>query len=397
MTGPATARPVLGSDRIEALDVLRGVAVLMIFVVNVKAMAAPPSYYFSPEAWGAPLDAAIGRAHQLLIDEKFFTLFTALFGCGLAIFCDRAAAAGRAGGLVFRRLGVLLAIGLVHGYLIWFGDVLALYAVAGLLVIPFVRAPPRVLYAAALAFLALRMLAEFSPAPGFVSEALLAPRPDVPAADALARAAYLGDWRAQLAARAEMFSEIMVVHLVVDAPRVVAIMLAGLALYRQGFLSARWSLSGYLVAIAAGTAAMVLLRYGSAAGHAATGETILWATMRIMAHFAQAFVYAAIVLALVRAGLRLRPLAATGRMALTNYIACSLIGTSVFYGHGLGLYGALSLAEIMGFVVLVWAILIAGSVFWLAHFRFGPLEWAWRCLTYGRREPLRRAAHAGEA
>ncbi|MFN3523111.1 MAG: DUF418 domain-containing protein [Phenylobacterium sp.] len=384
------AAPV--TERIEAIDVLRGVAVLMIFAVNIKAMAVPPSYYFSPEAWGNPLDAAIGRAHRLLIDEKFFTIFTALFGCGLAIFCDRARAAGRSGVLIYRRLAALFAIGLVHGYLIWFGDVLALYAVAGLVAVQFVRASPRTLYLAALGFLALRMAAEFSPAPGLLSAAIFgtqpAPPPDV--ADALARAAYLGGWGAQLAARADTFSRIMVVHLVVDAPRVVAIMLAGLGLYRQGFLSAQWPVRAYLAAIIAGAAAVVALRCASAAGSAATGETVVWATLRIGAHFVQAFVYAAVVMGAARAGLRLRPLANAGRMALTNYIACSLIGTTVFYGHGLGLYGALSLAQIMGVVALVWLLLVALSTIWLRRFRFGPLEWAWRCLTYRRWEPLRR-------
>jgi len=115
---PTSSRPIPSSERLIALDLIRGVAVLMIFVVNIKAMGAPAAYYAIGALWETALDQNVARLQRLIVDEKFVTLFTALFGVGLAIFCDRARAKGAGRFLIVRRLAILLAIGLAHGLFI---------------------------------------------------------------------------------------------------------------------------------------------------------------------------------------------------------------------------------------------------------------------------------------
>lgn len=395
------AGPTPGAQRIEAIDVLRGVAVLMIFVVNIKSMAEPMSLYFAVDQWASPIDQWVARLQHLLVDEKFFTIFTALFGCGLALFCERAEAAQRSGSLIYRRLAVLLAIGMAHGALIWFGDVLALYAIAGFVALPFLKASPRQLYAIAFAFLVARVAIEFSPLPGVVEHLVWGPAGagGLEGGDGAAeRAAYLGGVGQQFSARLSALAVAYTNGMLVNLLRVVALMLAGIALYRQGFFSGRWPMRAYLAAIAAAVACTVVLHGAAWGGARLSGDNGLWATLRLLSLFTQAFAYSAIVIALVKHGARLGALAAVGRMALTNYIACSLIGTTIFYGHGLALYGSMGPAGLMLVVVATWAVLLVLSPYWLARFRYGPLEWAWRSLTYGRAVPIRaKTSSAGTA
>lgn len=398
--GSYLAAPTLGAQRIEAIDVLRGVAVLMIFVVNIKSMAQPIALYFAVDQWASPIDRWAAILQHLLVDEKFFTIFTALFGCGLALFCERVAASQRSGLLIYRRLAVLLAMGLAHGAFIWFGDVLGLYAIAGFIALLFLKASPRTLYMVAFALLIARVAIEFSPLPGLVEHLVWgASGMGGEAGDpALERAAYLGTIGQQFSARLTALLVAYTNGILINLLRVVALMLAGIALYRQGFFSARWSMRSYLTAIVGAAAATVVLHGASSAGAGLTGDNGFWATLRLMSLFLQAFTYSAIVIALVKHGARLGALAAVGRMALTDYIACSLIGTTLFYGHGLALYGSIGPAGLMLVVAATWAVLLVVSPLWLAHFQYGPLEWAWRSLTYGRAAPFRhRISKAGLA
>lgn len=392
---PTPSGPVLSSDRLLSLDLIRGVAVLMIFVVNIKAMGAPASYYGVAELWSSGLDQNLARLQRLLVDEKFVTLFTALFGVGLAIFCDRARAKGAGRFLIARRLTILLAIGLAHGFLIWFGDILTLYACAGAVAVLFVRHSPTALYTAAgvliVAQTGFTSALDAGALPRGIQALFTTPFDISPAALDAERTAFLGGVADQFAERSRMFVAQFTSDVGHIGLRTIAIMLAGMALHRQGFFALAWSMKRYATVCAAALIGGGVLRVTLGLIAEDALPPLLAGLFNLGANAAMAFGYATVIVIAVKAGVRFAPLSSVGRMALTNYIASSLIATTLFYGHAGGLFGAISLVQMMGVVAASWIAMLIWSPLWLARFRFGPLEWAWRSLTYGTSQPLRRA------
>jgi len=388
-----TWQPTPASERVIALDVTRGVAVLMIFVVNIKAMGAPFAFYNLSELWASPLDQFLAKLQLLFVGEKFLTLFTALFGIGLVIFCDRARAKSAGGALIARRLGVLLAMGLAHGFFIWFGDILTLYACAGTLVLAFVRSSPRTLYAVGAGLLLSQFILvaalEAGRFPPDISALFTLDRDESAAGIAADKIAYLGNVGDHLVRRSHDFVNVFTTHFAHTGLRTVAVMLFGMALYKQGFFDLRWPARRYYVLT--GAALVIGLSARTAIGLLVEGDSFppIIIALAYLSNATIAFGYAGLVVSALKLGLRFDPLAAAGRMALTNYIASSVIGTTLFYGHAGGLFGALSLVQLMGVVVVVWIAILVWSSLWLARFRYGPLEWMWRSLTYGRTQPLR--------
>ena len=155
--GHPNAGPVAEAGRIDAIDVLRGVAVLGILVMNVQAFSMPWAAYFNPTAYG-DLEGAnlyVWVAGRMLADQKFMTIFSMLFGASMVLMTERAEAHGDARRVHYRRMGWLLVIGLLHGHLLWSGDILFLYAVCGMLVYPLRRQPPGRLLVLGVAMLAI--------------------------------------------------------------------------------------------------------------------------------------------------------------------------------------------------------------------------------------------------
>ena len=159
MTSPSDgphAGPVVQTARIDAIDVLRGFALLGILLMNVQSFAMPQAAYFNPTAYG-DLEGAnrnVWVAVRMLADQKFMTIFSMLFGAGIVLMAGRAAARGDARRVHYRRMGWLLVIGLLHAHLLWSGDVLFLYAVCGMLVYPLRRLSPGRLIAIGVGLLA---------------------------------------------------------------------------------------------------------------------------------------------------------------------------------------------------------------------------------------------------
>ena len=136
--------PVAETARIDAIDVLRGVALLGILLMNIQSFAMPQAAYFNPTAYG-DLEGAnlyVWVAGRMLADQKFMAIFSMLFGAGIVLMAGRADARGDARQVHYRRMGWLLVIGLLHAHLLWSGDILFLYAVCGMLVYPLRRQPP---------------------------------------------------------------------------------------------------------------------------------------------------------------------------------------------------------------------------------------------------------------
>jgi len=397
-----------GRDRIESLDVLRGIAVLGIFMVNIQTFAMTPLGFANPTiegdftAQGQRLWVMVVTLFQL----KFITIFSALFGAGIVLMAGEGSDRSdfERERLHWRRMMGLLVIGVIHAYGVWYGDILVPYALAGLVLFGARGWSVRRLIITGVALAALTnalvigtMSAILLAPPDIYAEIVAeswAPPPEVVAEQVrLFQASYAARWP-ELAA---MVAELEMGQVIVFGPRVVGVMMVGMGLYKSGFFTARWPLAAYLgVALLAPIGAVA--SWWSARDAIAVqfdligvipGQAVLFTSSLV-----QAFGYAAIVMLACRVSwlaLARAPFAAAGRMALTNYLACSLVGALVFYGPpGLGHIGALSRLEQVQFVGWTWLVILVASSMWLSVFRFGPCEWLWRTVTYQRPQALRR-------
>lgn len=401
------AAPVTGAERIASVDILRGFAVLGILIVNMAGFARVPSAYMNPTSGGAfeGLDVWIWSVIYLFADTKFISIFSMLFGAGIAMMSDRAAGRGLSGArLHYRRQFWLLVIGLAHAYLIWHGDVLVAYALCGFLLYPLRRLRPRRLLwvgGCAVAFvvpfwaLAGMSIPYWPEAERLAAAAEWAPPSEVLDAEV---AAFRGSWAGQLPVRAPIaFTLETTAFLGFFVWRAGGLMLVGMALYELGVLTAKRSAAFYRrMAVLGGAAGLPLAAAGVAykLHHSFAWEKAMFqgALFNYVGSIGVFLGYVGLVVLAIRSG-RLpalhKPLAAVGRMALTNYIAQSLICTFVFYGHGLGLLERMSAAGQVGVAVAIWGLQLAWSPWWLNRFRFGPLEWLWRTASYMRWQPLR--------
>ena len=416
MTGPAARpdrAPVAEPGRIDALDVLRGFALLGILVLNVQAFAMPRAAYFNPTAYGdlEGANLSVWVAGRMLADQKFMTIFSMLFGASIVLMADRAGARGDARRVHYRRMGWLLVIGLLHAHLLWSGDILFLYAVCGMLVYPLRRLPPRRLLVLGVAMLAVASawsvvagltLPYWPPEElsGFANE-VWRPTPEMIGAEL---AAYRGGWLDQQPLRSASALEFETWVLITwGLWRAGGLMLIGMVLFRSGVLSAERSPRVYatLVAVAV-VLGLPLVAWGIAIDFA-RGWTLrslfvgvqfnYWPSIAVSLGYVGAVMLACRTRALHALT---RPFAAVGRTALTNYLLQTVLCTTLFHGHGLGWFGSVDRVGQVGVVAAVWAVQLVVSPFWLRRFRFGPAEWAWRSLTCGTRLPLRRAP-AGES
>jgi len=423
---PADAAPVGASGRLVALDFIRGVAVLGILFANIVAFSHPHLAYDWPRALPnalEPADKAVWLAQYLLIDGKMRGLFALLFGAGLVLFAERARARGA--WLQLRRLFWLALFGLAHFFLLFWGDILFLYAISGVAALLFLGLSARRLLALGIVwhvcgglFLA---AAHWAPAD---AELNAASRPELHAyADTLAawwqdkenearaetKIFREGSYGDQVAFVAEKRAPLLRQYPTLALIETIPLMLIGMALYRFGLFAGRsppgedeaedWpdprAMRGWAWA-------------GVIAGIALTLPLGLWAMMTDFPPFLTEFVFngaphvlrlpmilgLAVLLAAwaphAAHGWLGERLIAAGRMAFSNYVGTSILMMLVFRGWAGGLFGQLDRVELLVAVALGWAVMLRWSKPWLARYRYGPLEWCWRCLSYWQRFPLRR-------
>ena len=419
----ATTPSTDAGRRIVTLDIIRGVAVMGIFSVNVVGFAMIEAAYFNPAAYGmrSTGDLVMWAANMLVIDGKMRSLFSMLFGASMLLVIERAEAVGRSGWQVhYRRMIVLLGFGLLHNFFVWFGDILTLYAVAGMIVFLFRRKSPQKLFALGAAFLVGHMLLfggflfhmegvqAAAQAPGATAEALkdwhdnlgsLAPTAAEIAED---KAIYLGSYWGMASHRLGEWSQ-LIPSTIVLLPDTLGLMLLGMAGYKSGFLTGSWDDRQYRRIALWG----IVIGLVGGAGVIAADLSSRFDVITVMGAFAladtpfitiMAFGYAALIILLTRElGPLSQRIAAAGRCAFTNYLGTSLIATFVFYGWGLGLYGSVSRWQAWLLVPLVWGIMLLWSKPWLERFNYGPFEWAWRSLSRGKLQPMRKRRPAGAA
>ena len=383
--------PVSPWDRIDGIDALRGIALSGVLAINLVTEFRV-SIFAQFLAVGQPesaLDRAVEAFLMVAVDMKAFALFSLLFGTGLAIQFERLAANPRRTVLLLRRLAVLLAIGLVHLFLIWNGDILVEYALAGFVVLPFLFGPRWLLAAGSLFFLAL-YLAMPQLLPGSVFPSTAAMARDVIEAN---RVYATGGFFEVLAFRIRELPLILPLHIYVF-PRTLGLFLCGALAWRADVLRNPAASRRLLFSVgAAGIAVGLALTLASADG--AFSNRFLAGSLGTIC---LALGYAGVLLGVSGgpAGKKWLGWAAPlGRMAFTNYLAQSVIFGWIFYGYGFGLFGQLGAATALSIGVVVYVGQVAFSAWWLRRYRYGPVEWLWRTLMYGVAQPMAVSAGRG--
>lgn len=402
-------RPVAPEERIRALDLLRGWAMFGVLWSNLN------DWYTTRRAPVTALDPALWWTQSWLIDSRFYSLLILLFGIGFGIQLTRAdALATDLRGTYYRRSAALLAIGIVHGTLIWSGDILTIYALVAFALVLFRTASTRRILVAAvlLWFVGPFIVRDVM----FLSGLRFMLTGSQGSHRALAGIYAHGTWLQIERARVGEYLDGLGHSGLTSYVSTLAAFLVGLWSMKSGYLRRVIDdprTTRRLLALALGAAAI-----GYARWHWADA---LWPHTQAPPNFVPAFpypyfqlemlrqfvlkffdwategtavVYACVLLLLwhrPRGERLLRPLAATGRMALTTYLTQSIVCTLLFYSYGLGWYGSVGFTGMFLITLILFACQMAASTWWLARFRYGPAEWLWRTLTYGRAPEMRVA------
>ena len=410
-TTAAELRSVAANERIDLVDIIRGFALYGVLLANLVWITTDVVLTDARLAQlpTAPLDRVVKPLVVFFVDHKFYTLFSFLFGLGFAIQLSRGEARGRAVAPTFvRRVCILAVIGLLHIALLWFGDILLLYAVGGLLLVLLRHWSRRLLLVLAFA------LALF-PRPAFDLYPLLVGQRPPASADAAVQddvekerklAIFDGASYSAIATenRSYYYGHIVGRGIVFFLlPQILARFVLGLYVGRMKWVHRTAALTPALKrllpwTVAAGLAGNGLALYKQRLQHeGAFGPDSYWAPtfapIEEAGIIAMSFSYLALIVVAFHQSAtwrrRLEYLAPVGRMALTNYLTQSLLYLLLLSGVGLGLYGEVGPTLCVVFSVVVFAVQMAFSRWWLSHYRFGPAEWVWRTLTYGQLQPMR--------
>ncbi|PAF39234.1 hypothetical protein CHH58_00850 [Terribacillus saccharophilus] len=389
-------RPMPQTKRLHWIDAARGAAILGIFMVNAPSFGSP---YFMPgidsPEWDSPLDTFLLGGIDIFFQASFYTLFSILFGFGMQLIFDSRKRDGiKPGWFLSRRMLVLLGLGAIHAFLIWHGDILFTYAIIGLLLIPFLYTPRWVL---------LTMIPVLI-VPGLLFNLLsvwLASLADLDIGELMFN---MSDIQSKLAAYGNgTYIDILqqnhmdwstnsgVLGIISGIFTLLPLMMLGTYLARvklfhdpvanrrkliwftviTGFLFLVFKAGPYLI----GAPLWLTIIQDSIGGPASAlfylSVITLVANLPVFNWFA-------------------RQLSYVGRMTLSNYLFQSVLMFVLFYGIGFGLYGEFSLLSFVCFVIGVFVIQVVLSRIWFRYFTFGPIEWLWRILTYGKIQPLRK-------
>jgi uncharacterized protein len=380
--------PVNPGQRLDCVDILRGIALLGVLAVNVvNEFRVSIFEQFLPAAPAPALDAAVQTVLTTAVELKAFALFSMLFGLGLAIQYERLGKSPHRLSLLVRRLVILLTIGLVHLLFVWNGDILTEYSLAGLFVLPFLWGPRWPLAMGAAVFLAL-----------YLAMPLLPPIVAWPTTTwirhhvAEARDAYgTGDFLNVLAFRLRETPSMLPLHVFIF-PRTIALFLFGMLVWRTDIIRCpakhRFLLRSIAIVgvVAGGTLAIAVESQALSALGAAQFSIQELSTVLLAIGYGAAIIY----FADTPVGKRMLAWAAPlGRMAFTNYLAQSVVFGWIFYGYGLGLFGRVGAATALAIGICVYIVQVLISIGWLRYFRFGPVEWIWRTLMYGTPQRMR--------
>lgn len=404
-------------ERHISIDAVRGFALLGILLMNIVGMGLPTFAYINPTYYGGHEGANMWAwaINYVVADGKMRGLFTMLFGASMILIADRAE--GQRPGpasIHYRRVFWLFVFGMLHAYLLFFGDILVCYALAGAVVFLFRKWSPKLLIGIGALVLAglvvkglietdhlekLRALASSPDASEATRKAwaqngfILNPPASMGEAEIKGyRGGFIDAVKARSMAAMILQTVIMFNETLWEA---IAQMMIGIGLYRLGFFTLGWKTRSYATMMAIGWGigipAMIWLTWGAVQSGF---EPIVMTRTSYWGAIPRPFIalaHASAVLLLVRAGAvrwLMDRLAAAGRMALSNYLGTSIVTAFVFCGFGLGLYGQLERYQLYAVVAGVWLLILLWSKPWMSAFHYGPFEWLWRSLVRWKPQPF---------
>ncbi|MCP4705159.1 MAG: DUF418 domain-containing protein [candidate division Zixibacteria bacterium] len=399
--------PIKGAERIGSLDLLRGFAVLGILVINIQWFSMPGLTGFNPTIYGdlTGINRIVWTVSHLLGEVKFMTIFSMLFGAGIVLFCQRLEQSNmKPAKIYYRRTLWLLFFGILHAYLFWTGDILVWYSLSGLLAYLFWRLRPGwlVFWSALLLLIGTGIYALFQWSMPYWPQEAFQSNKDMwaPSSEAIQQYLdiYRGGWINQMTDRLPTSLTMHTfIYLIYGLWRTLGIMLAGMALMKWGVLSAQRSKRFFLTVVIVGlTTGFSITGYGIyqnmihnfAFEYSMFGGTLFnyWGSILV------ALAYISLIMLWWNSNYGTwckSALSATGRMAFSCYITQTVICTTLFFGHGFGLFGYVPRWGQFCIVVSIWIIIVLWANIWLKKYRFGPLEWLWRSLTYWKRQPMK--------
>lgn len=390
-----TLTPISEAERIEEIDIIRGIAIFGIFAVNMGAFNFPWLYMSPGEIWNSPWDLAVERFIDIFFQANFYPLFSFLFGFGLIIFQERAESKGYTFAVLYRRrLLILLGIGMIHAFLIWHGDILIPYALTGFLLIPFHQMETKNLLSWSLGLILIPSV--------LLGSLLLLVNFTDPAAETYRTTNEAMAEQSMEIYRYGTFAEITVQRIqdwyyVNNLSGFIFIALSILPMFLLGAYVAKkrwfhepdrhaetikqvWRIS-LCIALPFKILPYLWEQY----------DALQFLQDTLGGHAAAIFYAFSLILLLRRESWRKRlaPLGRVGRLSLSNYLLQSLLSTMLFYSYGLGLYGTISPSLGFALTLLIFAVQIVLSHYWLRYYSIGPAEWVWRSLTYGKKQQLR--------
>lgn len=400
--------PIQLGERILTLDVLRGLAILGILVMNIQSYSMIDAAYMNPTAYGnfTGLNRWGWILSHLFAQLKFVTIFSLLFGAGIVLFTNRVEARGHSfWKLHYHRMFWLLLIGLLHAYLLWYGDILVTYALCAMWVVLCRRWSPKFLLiigGLSFAFASFLYLYVWFSLPSLSPQAYEEIKLGwQPSSEMVERelTTYRSGWLDQMPVRVEAsFRFEVFAFFLHNFWQFSGLMLMGMALFKWGVFTGARSRRFYIILAMVGLGlGLPIVAYGLVQNFAAHWmvdySPFLGSQFNYWGSLPVALGYCGVAI-LVAKTAQLKPityvLGAVGRTALTNYLMQTLICTTLFYGHGLGLYGQVERSGQILIVMGIWAVQLTISPLWLRYYRFGPAEWLWRSLTYWQIQPFRK-------
>jgi uncharacterized protein len=427
------AAPVAAAERITALDALRGFSLLGILLMNIVAMGLYSGSYDNPTVAGGAtgLNLAAWTVMHVLAEGKMRCLFSLVFGASVILLTSRLEKRGDAADIYYRRTLWLLLFGIIHAYLLWMGDILYPYALCGLLLYPFRKIRARrllIIGSVLLVFTSASYIGKGFMEREMITKGLAALEAEKagkqltpeqqdakidyerwrkfarPSAEELKKdvAEWHGSPLSVIKARAKLlgFFHGMPYYHPMNWD-IWSMMFLGMGLFKLGVLSAELSsktyvkmaLLGYLVGIPLNsyTAWLIIKSNFDPVVQSFTG------TAYDIGRLSIALGHLGMLMLLCKSAIfpwLSNTLGAVGQLAFSNYVMQSVITAFLFTGYGFKLYGQLERHQLYYVVAAIWVVQMIVSPIWLRYFRFGPLEWGWRSLTYWKRQPMRLQTEA---
>ncbi|MFZ3589146.1 DUF418 domain-containing protein [Bacillus sp. DJP31] len=389
--------PISEKERIHSIDVIRGFAILGIFLVNMSSFHSPAMYEGSNLKL-TTLDTWVTNFIDIFAQASFYTLFSFLFGFGMVIFLDRAKERGQSYKTLFiRRLLILFLFGITHAFLIWHGDILVTYSLIGFILLLFYGARAKVLLTTGLSILlvpaillsALAIMTSF-----FMPDQEIVPRDEALVAESIQNYKY-GSF---LEITTQRMNDYFYVNNLENAlfliVSILPLFLLGAYVAKQKWFSEvkthkKAIRTMWLISLLIGIPSKLLpyftsKNFGTEYFQGSIGGPAL------------ALFYATSIVLLMDTQIWkriLKPFSFVGKLSLTNYLLQSIICTTLFYSYGFGFYGEVSHVQGLLLTIGIFFIQVFGSYLWLKNFQYGPMEWLWRSLTYGKVQTFKRREH----